>query len=160
MTRTDPLLQPDEAELRDLLERTMSGTTAPTGIGPHALRHGRRLRARRRAGIAAGAVAASAAAVLTLPVALGGGSATVVDPADEPSSSATAPTREPSPPGERPDGWWNMAAVDMVSTVEAILPDGVTVTSPGPLTADTEEGGPAVGWINATVAGPVGAPAG
>jgi hypothetical protein len=155
MTRTDPLLQPDEAELRDLLERTMSGTTAPTGIGPHALRHGRRLRARRRVGIAAGAVAASTAAVLALPVALGGGSPTVVDPAGEPSSSVTAPTQE-SLPGEVPDGWWTMPAVDMVSTVEAILPDGVTVTSPGPLTADTEDGGPAVGWINATVAGPAG----
>jgi hypothetical protein len=156
MTRTDDLLGPHEAELRDLLERTMSGTTAPTSIGPHALRHGRRLRARRRVGVTAGAVAASAVAVLILPGGLGGGSATVVDPAGEPSSSATAPTSEPSVPSERPDGWWNMPSVDMVSTAEAILPDGVTVTSPGPLTADTEEGGPGAGFVNAIVSGPAG----
>jgi hypothetical protein len=155
MTRTDPLLLPDEADLRDLLERTLSGTTAPPEIGPHALRLGRRLRTRRRVCLAASAVVASAVAALILPAALGGGSATVVDPAGEPSSSATTPTRE-SPADENTDGWWSMPATDMVSAVEAILPDGVTVTSSGPLIADTPDGGPAVGWINATVAGPSG----
>jgi hypothetical protein len=146
MTRTDDLLEPREAELRDLLERAMTGTPTPTGIGSHALRHGRRLRARRRTGIAAGAVAASAVAALILPATLGGDSATVVDPAGKPSNSATVPVQEP-PSGERPDGWWDMPATEMITAVEAILPDGITVTDPGPLAADTPEGGPASGWI-------------
>jgi hypothetical protein len=156
MTRTDHLLEPHEAELRDLFERTMSGTTAPTGLGPHALRQGRRLRTRRRVGIAASVVAASIAAALIVPAALGGGATTVIDPAGEPSASASESAQESPPPGEVPEGWWSMPSVDMVSTAEAILPDGVTVTSPGPLTADTEEGGPGAGSINAIVTGPDG----
>ncbi|MEO5664534.1 MAG: hypothetical protein ABIR39_14770 [Nocardioides sp.] len=155
MTHTDDLLEPHEAELRDLLERTMTGTTAPVELGAHALQHGRRLRTRRRVGLASCAVAASAAAALILPMALGGGSTTVTDPAGEPSSSASEPPQE-SPPAEVPEGWWSMPSVDMVSTAEAILPDGVTVTSPGSLTADTEQGGPGTGSINAIVSGPAG----
>lgn len=155
MTHTDDLLQPHEAELRDLLERTMRGTTAPIEIGPHALRHGQRLRARRRVGFAAGAVAASAATALILPMAFGGGSTTVIDPAGNPASSASETTPDVLP-GERADGWWDMPATDMVWTIKAILPDGITVTAPGPLTADTEEGGPATGSINAFVTGPTG----
>lgn len=149
MTRTDDLLEPHEAELRDLLVRSMSGTTSPSDIAPHALRHGRRLRTRRRLGIAVGAVAAGAAALI-VPVVLGGGSTPAIDPAGEPSSSATAPTQE-SPDSPLLDGWWSMPATDMVSTVEAILPDGVVVTDPGPLQADTAEGGPGAGLINAVV---------
>ena len=157
MTRTDDLLEPHEFELRDLLERTMTGTAVPTTIGPQALRHGRRLRTRRRVvGLAASAVAASAAAILILPAIVGGGPASVIDPAGEPSASASEPPQESPPLGEVPEGWWSMPSVDMVSTAEAILPDGVTVTSPGPLTADTEEGGPGAGFINAIVSGPVG----
>lgn len=153
MTHTDD--PQHEAELRDLLERTMTGTTAPAEIGPHALMQGHRLRTRRRIGVAAGAVAASAAAALILPMALGGGSTTVIDPAGEPSSAASDPASDLAPV-ERPPGWWDMPATDMVSAVEAIAPDGVIVTAPGLLIADTEEGGPATGWINAFVTGPTG----
>jgi hypothetical protein len=49
-----------------------------------------------------------------------------------------------------------MPAIDMVAAASAIVPDGVTVTSPGPLTADTPEGGPATGWINSILDGPDG----
>jgi hypothetical protein len=44
-----------------------------------------------------------------------------------------------------------MPSAEMVAAVEAILPDGIMVTAPGPLEADTPEGGPADGWINAYV---------
>lgn len=159
MTHTDDLLEPHETELRDLLERTMSSAPAPSEIGPHALRHGRRLRTRRRVGLVAGAVAATAAAALILPAALGGGSTRVIDPAGPPTTSATAPpnetaTSQASPePAVPPDDWWNMPAVDMVSTVEAILPDGVTMTSPGPLEAITTQGLSETGWIAPVLSG-------
>ncbi|UUZ60057.1 hypothetical protein [Nocardioides sp. B-3] len=150
MTHTDELLDPHEAELRDLLERTMNDTTAPLEIGPHALRQGRRLRTRRRLGIAAGAVAAGTVVALVLPTALGSGT-TAIDPAGAPSSSASEQSPEP-PTAEVPEGWWSIPSTEMISTVEAILPDGVTVTSPGPLTLD----GPEDGFINAFVTGPDG----
>ena len=156
MTHTDDLLDRNENELRDLLSRSMTGTTAPAEIGPQSLRSGRRLRARRRAGLAAGAVAASAVAAIVLPMALGGGSATVVDPAGTPSSAATSAAQD-TLPDDRPAGWWDMQATDMVSALEAILPDGVVVTDPGPLTADSPEGGPGIGFVNAFVTAPGGA---
>jgi len=49
-----------------------------------------------------------------------------------------------------------MPATDMVMAVEAILPGGVSVTSPGPLEA-TAEGGPATGYIAPRLSGPSGA---
>jgi hypothetical protein len=50
-----------------------------------------------------------------------------------------------------------MPATEMVDAVEAVLPDGVTVTSPGPLEADSPDGGPAHGWINPKLRGAAGA---
>ena len=154
MTRTDDLLEPHEFELRDLLERTMTGTAVPTTIGPQALRHGRRLRTRRRVvGLAASAV--PPARRHPDPARNSGWwPRPGIDPAGEPSARPRAAAGVAAP-GD-PRGWWSMPATDMVSTVEAILPDGVTVTSPGPLTAETEEGGPGAGFINAIVSGPAG----
>jgi hypothetical protein len=110
----------------------------------------------RRVGIAAGTIAASVAAALVVPTALGGGSTAVIDPAGEPSSSTTARTSPTSAPVERPDGWWNMPAVDMVSAVQAILPDGVVVRSSGPLTGEASESDLARGYLTARLSGPTG----
>ena len=49
-----------------------------------------------------------------------------------------------------------MPATDMVDAVRAIAPDGLTITGPGPLDADTPEGGPAHGWIRPDLEGPTG----
>lgn len=154
MTHTDPT-DAHETELRDLLQRGMADTRPPSELAARALGRGRRLRARRRLGVAAGAVAAGAAAAIVLPFALGGASTTVVDPAGAPGPAAAEPT-EAQPVPARPPGWWDMPATDMVAAVAAILPDAVTVTEPGPLVADSEEGGPAVGSINPVLTGPAG----
>jgi len=76
------------------------------------------------------------------------------DPA--PDGTDLVATQGPAPVPEAPRGWWDMPATEMVGTVEAILPDGVTVTAPGPLEADTPEGGPAHGWINVHLTGSAG----
>jgi hypothetical protein len=157
MTHTDDQLGRHEAELHDLLQRTVNAVPVPVGLAPSALQHGRRQRTRRRVVcMAGGATAASVAAALIVSMARGGGAESVVDPAGRPSSSATSSSPPTPAPAELPDGWWNMPAIDMVAAASAIVPDGVTVTSPGPLTADTPEGGPATGWINSILDGPDG----
>lgn len=153
MTHTDHL-EPTEVELCELLERTMSDAPVPLAMGLRALQDGRRLRTRRRIGMAAGAVAATSVAALILPAALSGGSPTTAPPGNKDASVATAPAPAP-PPSAWPKGWWDQRAVDMVSTVEAIAPDGVAVTATGPL-IDSAKGGPADGYIAPRLSGPTG----
>ncbi len=141
---TAPTPESDEDYVRDLIDAAMSGTRPPLDLSTAALARGRRLRTRRRSAWATTAVAVSVLAAVTVPWMLGG-SAT---PADD--SNQVVATAPPAPPEHRP-GWWDMPATEMVSAVEAILPDGVVVTSPGPLIADSPAGGPATGWINPQV---------
>jgi hypothetical protein len=57
-------------------------------------------------------------------------------------------TQPDAPLPEAPRGWWDMPATEMLSAVEAILPDGIVVTDSGPLEADSPVGGPGHGFIN------------
>ena len=94
-------------------------------------------------GGAGGGSAASVLAALSVPWVVRG------DDTARRSSRDLVATEPPAPAPEDRRGWWDMPATGMVDAIEAILPDGVVVTSPGPLEADTPEGGPAHGWINA-----------
>ncbi|HXH79891.1 hypothetical protein [Nocardioides sp.] len=159
MTHTDDQLGQHEAELHDLLERTVNAVPVPVGLAPSALQHGRRLRTRRRAGLAAsfaaGTAAAAVAAALIVPNALGG-SVSSIDPAGGPTSATASEPPEPPARVDWPAGWWDMLAPDMVAAVGAILPDDVVVRSSGPLIADTAEGGVALGYIAPRLTGPTG----
>lgn len=142
-TAATPTPGSDEAYVREVIDSAMAHTRPPHDLSGTALARGRRLRARRRLGVAAAAVAAGVA-VGAAGTWLGGGagSATRVD--DLVATQPPAP--EPSLP-TAPAGWWDMPATEMVDAVRAIAPDGVTLTDPGPLEADSPEGGPAHGSI-------------
>ena len=142
---TAPTPESDEDYVRDLIDAAMSGTRPPLDLSTAALARGRRLRTRRRSAWATTAVAASVLAARDRAVDAAAAARPQRTTADQ--VVATAP---PAPPEHRP-GWWDMPATEMVSAVEAILPDGVVVTSPGPLIADSPAGGPATGWINPQV---------
>ena len=138
MTQTDNL---HEAELRELLDRTMSGATAPALLAAHSLHQGQKMRSRRRVGIAAGTVAAGAVAALVLPMTLSAGPTSGrIQPGGAPSPSTSTPSV--SPPTAPPAAWWDQSANDMTSTIRAIKPDGVLVTFSGPVTFSPKGGGP------------------
>lgn len=141
--------QTDEQHVREVIDSAMSGTRPPLDLAHSALARGRRLRTRRRVGYAAVGVAASVALAVAVPWVAAGGDRPVRD-------SNLVATDPPAPVPPAPQGWWDMPATDMVSAVEAILPDGVVVTDPGPLEADSPEGGPAHGWINPQLDAPGG----
>lgn len=148
--RFDPAPTPesDEQLVRDVIDTAMSGTRPPLDLPAAALTRGRRLRARRRVAVASAAVAASVlvamAAAWTSPSTRGT------------SGQDVMATQPPAPAPTALQGWWDMPAREMVDAVEAILPDGVTLIDPGPLVADTPEGGPASGSINSQLVGPGG----
>lgn len=139
--RSDAAPESDEQYVREVIDSAMSGTRPPLDLPSAALVRGRRLRTRRRVGHAAVGVAASILAAAAIPWVAAGGDRPV-------RGGDVVATQPPAPILQGPKGWWDMPATDMVSAVEAILPDGVVVTDPGPLEADTPEGGPASGWIN------------
>lgn len=145
-----PTPESDEQYVREVIDSAMSGTRPPLDLSSAALTRGRRLRARRRVVLASTAVAATVLAAVAAQQVLPGDSSTARDGSD------LVATQGPAPLPEAPHGWWDMPAAEMVTTVEAILPDGVVVTSPGPLEADTPEGGPAHGWIDAQLVGATG----
>ncbi|MCF6376950.1 hypothetical protein L2K70_04985 [Nocardioides KLBMP 9356] len=131
----------DEHYVREVIDSAMSGTRPPSDLPSIALARGRRLRTRRRASYAAAGIAAIALAGLAGPWIAAGGDRPVRD-------GDLIATQPPAPVHPAPKGWWDMPATDMVAAVEAIAPDGVTVTDPGPLEADTPEGGLAHGSIS------------
>lgn len=147
--RSDAGPESDEQYVREVIDSAMSGTRPPLDLPSAALVRGRRLRTRRRVAYAAVGVAASILAAAAVPWVVAGGDRSV-------RGSDVVATQPPAPLPETPQGWWDLPATDMVSAVEAILPDGVVVTDPGPLEADTPEGGPSSGWINAQLEGPAG----
>lgn len=140
----------DEQLVRDLLDKAMGDTRPPLDLTASALARGRRLRARRRARLASGAVAACVLAAIAFPSAFGGDGPRTRTSGDLVAVDPPVPAREDQP------GWWDMPATEMVSAVRAALPDGVALTAPGPLEADTEEGGPAAGYIVSELTGPDG----
>ncbi|WP_224279882.1 hypothetical protein [Nocardioides lacusdianchii] len=147
--RTDaaPLPGSDEAYVRTVIEAAMADARPPLDLPGAALARGRRLRARRRVTVAAAAVAAGLAVGAAGPwLAAGGGAAT--RSSDLVATQPAAP--EPGLP-QTPSGWWDMPANEMVETLTGILPDGVILTATGPLAGDTEQGGPAHGFINSTL---------
>ena len=147
---TAPTPESDEHFVREVLDSAMSGSRPSADLTPGALQQGRRLRTRRRVVLASAAVAASVLAAAAAPLVLDGAGGSGRD------GSELVATQPPAPLPEAPRGWWDMPAIDMVNAVGAIVPDGVAVTDPGPLEADTPEGGPAAGWINPTLLGPGG----
>jgi hypothetical protein len=147
-----PSPESDEQYVREVIDSAMAGTRPPVGLPSAALARGRRLRAWRRATVASVAVAAGVLAAATAPFVLGGGGSATTG---EDLVATQPPAPEPAPP-KTPSGWWDMPATDMVDAVRAILPDGVTVTDPGSLEADTPEGGPGKGWISPHLSGPAG----
>ncbi|MDR7255283.1 hypothetical protein J2X46_004285 [Nocardioides sp. BE266] len=150
--RTDatPTPESDEQYVRGVIDSAMSGTRPPLDLSSAALARGRRLRTRRRVVLASTAVAATVLAAVAAQQVLPGNGDAARDGSD------LVATPGPAPLPEAPRGWWDMPATEMVTTVEAILPDGITVTDPGPLEADTPEGGPAHGWISSQLSGATG----
>ena len=122
-------------DLRERLDRDLADLQPPTGLEPVVLARGRRIRARRRAGRAAGALVATAAAGAVVVSLLGGSGGNVTDP-----GFADDVPPAPSPgTGARPAGWWDMPARRMVTVLEEALPEGVTVTD-SDLFMETETG--------------------
>lgn len=147
---TTPTPGSDEAYVREVLDSAMAGTRPPLDLSGTAMERGRRLRTRRRLAVAGTVAAAGALVAVVAPWLVGG-----PDGPDTRGSDFVA-TQPPGPGPVRPAGWWDMPATDMVSAVEAILPDGITVTDPGPLEADSPEGGPASGAITPHLLAPSG----
>lgn len=139
----------DEDFVREVLDSAMSGSHPPLGLTATALARGRRLRTRRRAGIAATAVAAAVVAGLALPSALGGDGGGAPDSSDLVATEPPAP--EPALP-PAPTGYWDMQSRHMVMHLSDRLPEGRVVSDSGPLDADTPEGGLGRGFINSTLA--------
>ncbi len=145
-----PLPRDDEAYVREVLGSAMAGTRPPLDLSRAAIARGRRRRTSRRLVVATGVAAAGALVAVAAPWL-----------AADPDRAAgrgrdLVATEPPVPQPERASGWWDVPSADMVAAVEAILPDGVRVTDPGSLEADTPEGGPAHGWINAQLDAPSG----
>jgi hypothetical protein len=125
--------------LRGVMERGMAGVHPDLPqLELLAARQGRRLRTRRRTGVAAGAAALSVAAVFGI-AQLGPGAAGARD-----VEVAQSPT--PSGPATPVDDWWRMPADQMREHLEPLLPAGVEVVSATP----------DVGTLAATLAGPDG----
>lgn len=140
-----PTPESDEQYVREVIDSAMSGSRPSVDVAAGAMARGRRLRTRRRLAVASTAVAATVLAAVAGPLVVNGSDGPARDGGD------LAATQAPAPPPATAGGWWDMPATEMVSTVQAILPDGVVLTDSGPLEADTPQGGPARGWINPTL---------
>ena len=145
----------DTRGLRDRMDRAVGGLHAPD-VMTQVMADGRHHRTQRRIKYAAGGVAAVAAAgAIGYPLAQG--SPREPDPARTPGFATDPTTSEqvtPSTPTTdangcpvRPDGWWNMPADRVRTTLAGLLPDGVAIGT-------TEEAGLG-GWSgNLLASGP------
>lgn len=160
MTDRDLLPSMDEAQLRSLLERSLSDVQAPDRLHDSALASGRRLRTRRRAGQVAGGLLAAAACTALVVTSVGGSNGTA-DPgyAGDPTPTV-APSPTPSPNQDvqavRPPGWWDMSARRMVTVLRTVLPDGVTVTESERFVEGTTVRTMATGSLSGVLTGPAG----
>lgn len=141
----------DERYVREVLDSAMTGTRPPLGLPGAALSRGRRLRTRRRVAVTGAVAAAGVLAAVAAPWLAGSTGTDARGRADD-----LVATQPPAPLPRQPAGWWDMPSTDMVDAVRAIAPDGVIVTDPGPLEADTPEGGPGKGWIDPVLTSPQG----
>lgn len=162
MTDHDLLPPMDEAELRSLLDRSLSDVQAPDRLRDSALTGGRRLRTRRRAGQVAGGLLAAAACTAIVVTTVGGSSGTA-DPgyAGDPTPTATpSPTSGAAPDEavqeERAQGWWDMPSRRMLTVLRTSLPDGVTVTESERHVEATSEKTMAIGSLHGVLTGPTG----
>ena len=145
------------ADLRERLDRAVTGLDAPAQLTPAVLADGRRLRRRRRL-VASGAGLAATAAVTTLVVTTLGSGAPSTGPAvaTDPPATPQASERQhrssgvPSPgadaPGtafpDTPPGWWDMPATTMAEELSDLLPDGMRLTDAETTNTDRAPGEP------------------
>jgi hypothetical protein len=125
-----------------------------------AVTDGRRLRLRRRALGAVGSVAAATAVVLALSPGSGGRATDSPGVATQPSAPAYSETANPSAPSttltvhaDPGPGFWDMPAAEMLTRLEPLLPDGVTVVDAQLTLTDTAPGEShqAKGWLRVTL---------
>ena len=144
----------DSTRVRATMERALRDLAPPAGIGPDAIAAGRRIRVRRRVGLAASGFAMVAALVAVSVPLLGGDSDTAIEPTDRTdtgeiatSPSASTPTSDPAevdpknpwPDFESPEGWWDMPTEQMLAELEQRLPAGVRVVDADPDGEGTSE---------------------
>ncbi|MCW2798133.1 hypothetical protein [Nocardioides sp.] len=149
-------LTPDEQDLHDFMERSLSGVRGDTQLmEARSVARGRTLRLRRRVGTGlAGAAVLGAVAALVLPATMGGSS-------DGRSSQvATDPTTDPGPstdpgPVNLPavTGWWDIPAGEIHDRLLPLLPGSVTIDNYelAPVDRAPGETGTVQGWLNATL---------
>ena len=124
-------------DLRERFDRDLADLLPPRDLETAVLSRGRRLRARRRAGQAAGTLVTAAAGTALVLSLLGGSGGTTAEPGfadDPPPAASPTPVTE-----EGPTGWWDMPARRMLATLKDALPEGVSVAE-ADLTADGENG--------------------
>ena len=120
MNDDNPGANTDARDLTALMERSISGLTAPDRLEPAVLLRGRSLRRRRRLGVASGAVVALAATTV-LAIAVTGGNS----PAPNvPVATATSTPAPPVADGE----WWIQPSKQLLATLTATVPEGVEIT--------------------------------
>ncbi len=132
----------DSTRVRATMERALRDLAPPAGIGPDAIAAGRRIRVRRRVGLAASSFAMVAALVAVSVPLLGGDSDTATEPTDRTDTGeiATSPSTPTPPPGpsavdpnnpwpdlEYTEGWWDMPLDQMLAALEQRLPAGVRI---------------------------------
>lgn len=134
MTDLDSRPPMDDADLRALLDRCLSDVQAPDGLHASALATGRRLRTRRRAGqLTGGLIAAACTAIVVTTLGGGDGSAGAGYAGDLSPTTAASPSPSPAPTVDTgvhptpPPGWWDMPSRRMLTVLEDVLPEGVSV---------------------------------
>lgn len=114
---------PEGVALRGVMERSMRGVHPDVRLlEEQAVRKGRRLRARRRAGFVTGLAAASVVAVVGV-VQLGPSGSEAPDAID-PAVPGTTIAPEPGPTAA---DWWSLPADQMLDRLQPLLPAGVEV---------------------------------
>jgi hypothetical protein len=110
------------ADLHVLMDRALTDLPTPAErLREGAVRRGRSLRRRRRAGVAAASVAVVAAfAAVAVPFVGGSGPA--------PGGVAVDPPAAKVPPSPSHPGWWDMPVGEMRDRLLALLPDDVEIT--------------------------------
>ena len=132
----------DGTRVRATMERALRDLAPPAGLGPDAIAAGRRIRVRRRVGLAASSFAMVAALVAVSVPLLGGDSDTATEPTDRTDTGeiATSPSTSTPPPDpaaidpnnpwpdlEYTEGWWDMPLEQQLAALEERLPAGVRI---------------------------------
>ena len=115
----------DESALREVIEGSMAGLSAPTSrISAGAVEQGRRLRRRRRVTGVVGAAALAAMIGVGLPQAIGN------DGSDRSRESGYADSRDASEvPADQPKGWWSMPAGEMADHLHGDAAPGTRIVA-------------------------------